>query len=91
MPAPTHSIRRKIRVHKKDSAYVYMILEACEGIASYSTLDHKTGDSYRDLDLQIPPDFAGEVQELLKQLGDLVYEMPIAESKEGNTAHGSQS
>lgn len=70
-----HSIRRKIRVKKEDSAYVYFILESYEGIASYSTLEFKQGDAYRDLELRITPDFIKEVDELLKRFGDLVYEI----------------
>ncbi len=69
------SIRKKIRVRKEDSAFVYFILESHEGITSYSTLDFKPGDLYRDLELRIPPDFVDETEELLKQLGDLVYEL----------------
>jgi hypothetical protein len=70
-----HSIYRKIRVRKEDSAFVYFILESYEGITSYSTLDFKVGDPHRDLELRIAPDFLGEVEELLKELGDMVYEL----------------
>ena len=70
-----NSIRRNIRVKKEDSAFVYFILESYEGITSYSTLDFKTGDLYRDLELRIPPDFLNEVEDLLTRLGDLVYEI----------------
>ena len=69
------SIYKKIRVRKEDSAYVYFILESYEGITSYSTLDHKVGDPHRDLELRIPPDYLGEVQALLKDLGDMIYEL----------------
>lgn len=67
---------RKIRVRKEDSAFVYFILESYEGITSYSTLEFKTGDAHRDLELRIPPDFIDEVDELLSSLGDLIYELP---------------
>lgn len=69
------SITKKIRVRKEDSAYVYFILESYEGITSYSTLDHKVGDPHRDLELRIPPDYLGEVQALLKELGNMIYEL----------------
>ncbi|MFL5814338.1 MAG: DUF4911 domain-containing protein [Bdellovibrionia bacterium] len=69
------SVIKKIRVRKQDSAFVYFILEASEGIASYSTLGHKPGDPHRDLELRIPPDFVEEVEGLLKSLGDMVYEI----------------
>ena len=69
-----HSIYRKIRVRKEDSAFVYFILESYEGMTSYSTLDFKIGDNYRDLELRIAPDFLGEVESLLIGLGDMVYQ-----------------
>ena len=68
------AIRRKIRVRKEDSAFVYFILESQEGITAYSTLDFTPQDAHRDLLLMVPPDFNGEVDRLLKELGDLVYE-----------------
>ncbi len=73
-----HSLRKVIRVKKEDSAYVYFILESYEGITSYSTLEFKTGDLYRDLELRIPPDFEQEVEVLLKSFGDMIY--PLASS-----------
>lgn len=70
-----HSIYKKIRVRKEDSAFVYFILESYEGITSYSTLNFQVGDAYRDLELRIAPDFEPEVIELLKTLGEMVYEL----------------
>lgn len=67
--------RRVIRVRKEDSAFIYCVLEANEGIASYSTLPHQVGEAHRDLELWIPDGFASEVDELLKDLGDLIYEL----------------
>ena len=69
------SVRKVVRVKKEDSAFLYMILESYEGITSYSTLDSKPGDAYRDLELRVPPDFVGEVEDLLGRLGDWVYEL----------------
>jgi len=69
------SVVKVIRVRKQDSAFVYFTLEANEGIASYSTLPHQAGDAFRDLELRIPPDFVNEVDELLKSLGEMVYEI----------------
>ena len=57
-----------IRVRKEDSAFVYFVLESHEGITAYSTLDFKAEDPYRDLQLMIPPDFIGEVRDLLAEL-----------------------
>jgi hypothetical protein len=73
------SVRKRIRVKKEDSVFIYWILESYEGIASYSTLEFKVGDPHRDLELRIPPDFLNEVEELLKQMGDIVYEIDESE------------
>lgn len=73
-------IRRRIRVTKEDSAFVYCILESYEGITSYSTLQHKDGDPHRDLELMVPVDFRDEVEDLLKHLGDLVYDLDARNS-----------
>ena len=77
------SIRKIIRVRKEDSAFVYFILESYEGITSYSTLDFKPGDAYRDLELRIPPDFLCETEDLLKRLGEMVYELPSGPLQSG--------
>lgn len=69
------SLFRRIRVRKEDSAFVYFILEAHEGIVSYSTLDFRKGDPHRDLELRVPPDFAAEVNRVLERLGGMVYEL----------------
>ncbi len=75
IPAVTREARtRVIRVRKEDSAFVYFILEAHEGICSYSTLPFRPGDPYRDLELIIPVGFLAEVDELLQSLGEMVYE-----------------
>ena len=66
------SIFQKIRVRKEDSVYVYNVFESYEGITSYSTLEFKPGDAYRDLELRIPPDFYEEIQELLLRLKDWI-------------------
>lgn len=58
----------RIRVRKEDSAYVYSILEANEGLAAYSTLPHGEGDHHRDLELIVPDSFRSEVDELLAYL-----------------------
>ncbi|HAR44385.1 MAG TPA: hypothetical protein DCS07_17440 [Bdellovibrionales bacterium] len=70
------SVRKVIRVRKEDSAFVYFILEAQEGITAYSTLPSAPGDAYRDLELQIPPDFVAETEDLLKSLGEMVLILP---------------
>ena len=72
---PTRSLQRKIRVRKEDSAFVYFVLEANEGIAAYSTLEFKPGDPHRDLLILIPPDFEEDVDRVLKSLGEMIYEL----------------
>lgn len=69
------AIRKRIRVAKADSVFVYWILESYEGIAAYSTLEFLPEDRHRDLELQIPPDFKDEVNALLHRLGETVYEL----------------
>lgn len=69
------SLRKILRVKKEDSAFVYFILEAQEGITSYSTLDYLPQDPNRDLELTYSPDFENEVVSLIKELGALVYEI----------------
>jgi hypothetical protein len=58
----------RIRVKKEDSAFVYAVLEASEGIASYSTVDYQPGAWFRDLELQIPPGLRQEVDATLRSL-----------------------
>lgn len=73
---------RRIRVKKEESAFVYCVLEAQEGICSYSTLDAPPGATYRDLELQIPLDQQAEVDRVLQELGDLVYDLDPRSSEE---------
>lgn len=68
------AVRRVIRVSKEDSAYVYAILESHEGIASYSTLDHRVGEPHRDLELLIPVSRLAEAERVLNELKELIYE-----------------
>ena len=72
---PTRSLQRKIRVRKEDQVFVYCVLEANEGIAAYSTLEHKPGDPHRDLMIFIPPDFEEDAERVLKSLGEMIYEL----------------
>ncbi len=68
------AVLKRIRVRKEDSAYVYAILEAHEGICSYSTLDCPPGTPYRDLELQIPVAYLEDVERVIQALGSAVYE-----------------
>ena len=62
------SVTKEIQVPKAESAYVYFILEAYEGVTSYSTLSHEEGDQTRNLRLSYSPDFESEVRFILKRL-----------------------
>jgi hypothetical protein len=65
---PDFSVKRfRVRVRKEDSAYAYALLEAHEGIASYSTLPHPRGDSHRVLELTIPVAFVSDVSEIVEE------------------------
>ena len=70
-----NAVRRTLRVRKEDSALVYFILEAQEGITAYSTIEFKPEVAHRVLLLLVPPDFQTEVDRLLEDLGELVYEL----------------
>ena len=78
---PAASVVRQIRVRTEDSAFVYAIFEASEGVCGYSTLPHKTGDRHRDLQLVIPVGQQSEVDRILKDLADQfpgeIYELKV--------------
>ena len=60
----------RIRLKSEDSAFVYSVLEASGGICAYSTLDFKTGDPHRDLELVVPIGQLPEVERVLDRLKD---------------------
>lgn|GEM_PF-1601078 len=65
--------KRLIRVEKKNSAFVYAILESLEGMASYSTVDLpgdpvRVGKSFRDIELCIPDAFVSDIEKVLQGL-----------------------
>lgn len=59
-----------IRVPKEESSFVYFILEANEGLAFYSTLDHQEGDAHRDIDISTSISFKDDLQYLIKKLSN---------------------
>lgn len=79
--APSASVVRRIRLRTEDSAFVYSIFEASEGVCAYSTLPHTPGDRHRDLELVIPAGQLPEVERILKDLTDRLagelYELKI--------------
>jgi DUF438 domain-containing protein len=67
-----HAKKMVIRTSKEDSALLYHILEAHEGLTAYSTIDYQVHDRIRghirDVELLIPPERVNEVKELLAEL-----------------------
>ena len=68
-----HSTIRRVRVRSEDSAFIYAVLEASEGVCAYSTLPHRPGDRHRDLELVIP---LGQEIEVDRILADLYSQLP---------------
>ncbi len=59
-------ITKKIRLHKKDSAFAYAIFESLEGMLAFSTITNPSaGSLYRDLELLIPESFLSDVEAIL--------------------------
>lgn len=58
----------QIRTKKSDSAYVYHTLEAHEGLTAYSTIDHRRGEQFRDMELIFAPEAEKDVRQLLAEL-----------------------
>jgi hypothetical protein len=71
-----NAIRMVVRTKKQDSAILYHLLEAHEGLTAYSTLDFRTADPHRDVELLISPDFVADVKILLEEWKDWVEVMP---------------
>jgi hypothetical protein len=72
----THAHKIFIRTRKEDSALVYHIFEAHEGLVSYSTLPHQPHDPFRDLELLVTRDFISDLEALLEDLGEIVIRLP---------------
>jgi len=75
VPSESAILRKVIRVRKEDSAFIYNILEAHEGLAFYSTLPHQTGDAHRDLELNIPVSLVNEAALMLESMKELFIEL----------------
>ncbi len=70
-----NEVRKVLRVRKEDSAFVYTIFEASEGLGSYSTLPHEVGDAHRDLELRIPECLLTEADQMLESIQELILEL----------------
>ncbi|MBC7396143.1 MAG: hypothetical protein H7333_01765 [Bdellovibrionales bacterium] len=76
-----HAHKIFIRTKKEDSAFMYAILEASEGLAAYTTLIFDSHDPYRDLELLVPEELLSEVNDLLTSMSDIVTILPENPSK----------
>ena len=61
-----------IRTHKRDSAFVYAVLEAQEGLVAYTTLPHQHHAQTRELELLVPESSISDLDAVLKSLGPMV-------------------
>lgn len=55
-----------VRVRKKDSSFLYFMLESNEGIAFYSTLDESLDVFHRDIEICATPEFSAQVDNLIE-------------------------
>lgn len=77
----THAHKIFIRTKTEDSVFVYHVLEAQDGLASYSTLAFKSHDPFRDMEILVSPDSVAELEDLLRTLGEMVMFLPGDPSK----------
>jgi hypothetical protein len=72
----THAHKIFIRTKKEDSAFVYHVFEAHEGLVAYSTLPHKAHDPFRDLELLVTAELKADLEALLMDLSEYVTVIP---------------
>ncbi len=70
-----------ISTHKRDSAFVYAVLEAQEGLVAYSTLPHVHHAQTRELELLVPESALADLDAVLKSLGAMVEILDQAPSR----------
>ena len=66
-----------VNLPKEDSAFLYFLLEANEGLCFYSTLQHETGQSSREIDLKGTLEFKDEILRILDRLKETCPEILI--------------
>lgn len=69
----THSQTKQLshyvlRVPKDEAFFVYFTLEACEGMAFFSTLDESLKREYRDIDVKLTPEWEDAFEQTLGRL-----------------------
>jgi hypothetical protein len=57
-----------VKTCKEDSVFIYFALEACDGLAFYSTLPHQIGDEHRRIDIKATRGLEPELRQLLKSI-----------------------
>ncbi|MBU6153701.1 MAG: hypothetical protein KGP28_05305 [Bdellovibrionales bacterium] len=72
----THAHKIFIRTKKEDSAFVYHVFEAHEGLVSYSTLPHQAHDPFRDLELLVTEELRSDLEALLEDMREYVTVLP---------------
>jgi hypothetical protein len=72
-----HAKKIIIRSKKEDSAFLYHVFEAHEGLTAYSTLPFQRHDPHRDLELIFAPEAEADVKKVLSDLGDLIIILPV--------------
>ena len=70
-----------IRTHKRDSAFVYAVLEAHEGLAAYTTLPHKHHSQTRELELLVSDAMKADLERVLQELAPQVEILEADPSK----------
>jgi hypothetical protein len=77
----THAHKIFIRTKKEDSAFVYHVFEAHEGLVSVSTLPHQPHDPFRDLELLVTVELKADLEAILEDLSEIVSILPEAPVK----------
>lgn len=62
------ALKIQVRTKKEDSARLYHILEAHEGLTAYCTLEHRRGEQHRDVELIFAPESHADVLALIEDL-----------------------
>lgn len=68
-----NALKIQIRTKKSDSAYVYHLLEAHEGLTSYLTLAHQEGEQTRDIELIFAKESEKDVISLINELKEMMW------------------
>lgn len=68
-----NALKIQIRSKKNDSAYLYHIFEANEGLAAYHTLPHREGEQHRDMQLIFAKESESDVRALIAELQQMMW------------------